>query len=317
MRSANRQWQELVRQHPQLTDPNLWPPLPDAVTDRIGEHIVRLAAIPFHRTSAWTVRLLQRTRSASAALVVLPTFLIPFDWPGKHLTLYAIATVCIFILTAVFIRDRAWAPAFAAGGLGILAFVDCVAWLRIFDEVKDSGFPRVLAYIDVIAYGSIVGAAMSLFGSVRKTSGAHPSRWLYILFTSYCAAACYFWYLLAGPLSDSRLASKLRDVWDLDGYASSADAFLQSLGTTVLQDVEGLRFMAWLVWALYGISGTVSLALLFCRVSLRATVRWILIPAALYAVAGPWTNESWEWFRYLFLLLPLAGAIDWATTRSK
>lgn len=312
MTSSNHDRDAFVARYPQLSDPTFWPELSPEVEMHLAEAIARDAAsegITAHdrvlgrraATARWSSRVLQIFRVASAACILPPPLFIPSDWPGKHLALYAIAFAYTFLIAVGLLTKRAWGSAIAAAALGLLALVDCVAWLRIYDEVSGHDFPRLLAYMDVVAYFAIVVAAAALIRGTREKLDAPPSRWLYIFFSTYCYGACVFWHLLSTSFRDSGLAVTLRRVWDLDGIAASFE----------FPDVDGLRFMTWLVWALYGISGSVSLYLMARRHSLRVTVRWLLVPCSLYACMGPWVAESWQWFRYTFLLLILAAIADW------
>lgn len=328
MTYSERRLRVLARRFPVLLDPNSWPELSAATQERLSHIMAReapylvtaedwersqevKAAAGTGRTKSdvapWSARFLRLLRVGTAACIVPPTLFIPSDWPGKHLVLYAIASAYTFGIAVTLFSRRAWGSCIAAACLGLFATVDCVAWLRIYSRVDALEFPLQLAVLDVLAYFSIVVSAAALMRRTHEHLDAPPSRFVFVFFTIYCYVACIYWHLLSTTLKDSPLANTLREVWGLQGVASSFG----------FAGVEGLRFMSWLVWALYGISGTISLYLMARRHSLRATVRWLLVPCSVYACMGPWIAESWQWFRYAFLLLPLAALADWLLMRRR
>lgn len=295
---------KLASRYPLLRDPSLWPNLlPERDVDRFAVLLAREAPEVCEDDApepSWFVLLLSKVRWASAASAIPPAFL-PTDWAGRHLVLYLVASIYVFGIAGLLTYLRAGMAAIAAAALGLLALVDAVAWIRIYPVVGEFAFPAQLAAIDVTAYFVIVLAAHFLVKSARRTPYAPPARPVYLFFTGYCYGACFYWYLLSGPLAGDPLVTAIRNEWQLDAIAVACG----------FPQIDGLIFMSWLVWALYGISGTVSLILLARRDSLRVTVRWLLIPCSLYGAMGPWISDSWQWFRYLFLVLPAAAFTDW------
>jgi len=320
MTSPEERWENLTSRFPALRNPNSWGELSESEQDRLANVIAEEApdlvtdedrqlgrSVYAKLQSAWSARFLRLFRMASAACIVPPPLFIPADWSGKHLVLYAIASAYTFLIAGGLLAKRAFGSAIAAALLGLFALVDCIAWLRIYPDVGPLDFPAQLAVLDMLAYFSIVISAAGLMRRPKERLDAPPSPWVYVFFTIYCYIACIYWLLLSTTLKNSPIASTLRRVWDLDATAVSFG----------FSEVGGLQFMTWLVWALYGISGTVSVILMLRRDSLRATIRWLLVPCSLYACMGPWIAESWQWFRYVFLMLPLLALADWLRSRSR